>query len=59
MDLPKIINKAELARRMGIEPQNLQNKLKGTNRQSFTKADKEAMIKVIKDTLEEIKSLPE
>lgn len=56
MELPKIINKAELARKMGIEPQNLNNKLKGTNRQSFTNEDKENLIEVLKSALEEIKA---
>lgn len=56
MQLPKIINKAELARKMGIEPQNLQNKLKGTNRQVFTKEDKESVIRIIKETLQELES---
>lgn len=52
--LPKIINKAELARKMGIEPQNLNNKLKGTNRQTFTYEDYQKVIEILKETIAEI-----
>lgn len=56
MELPKIINKAELARKMGIEPQNLNNKLKGTNRQSFTEEDWKKVVAVLQDAIKEIKA---
>jgi len=54
--LPKIINKAELARKMGIEPQNLNNKLKGGNRQTFTDDDKRKVIEVLQEAIKEIKA---
>lgn len=55
--LPKIINKAELARSMGIEPQNLNNKLKGTNRQIFTEDDRNALIRVLKSAITDVKAI--
>lgn len=57
IELPKIINKAELARKMGIQPQNLNNKLKGSNRQTWTDEDKEKAIEALKEALKELKEL--
>lgn len=57
IELPKLINKAELARKMGIEPQNLQNKLKGTNRQTFTEDDKNRVLEIIEDLKKEVEEM--
>lgn len=57
IELPKLINKAELARQLGLSPAQLINKLKGTQRNSFTDADKEATIRALKKAIEEVEGL--
>lgn len=55
--LPKLINKSELARAMGIHPQNLNDKLKGQNRHRFTEDDKQKAIDAMEAALKEIKTI--
>lgn len=57
IELPKLINKAELARQIGVSPAQLINKLKGTQRNSFTDADKEATIRALQKAIEEVEGL--
>ncbi|MGJ1366297.1 hypothetical protein [Sphingobacterium spiritivorum] len=59
--LPKILNKAELARAMwpdkGSAPVLLNMKLSGINRNSLTSDDKQAMIFQLEKAIEDIKAL--
>jgi hypothetical protein len=57
IELPKLINKAELARQIGVSPAQLINKLKGTQRNSFTDADKEATIRALQKAIKEVEEL--
>lgn len=56
IELPKIINKAELARKMGILPQNLNDKLKGSNRHKFTDEDRSKVVEALKQAIKEIEA---
>lgn len=55
MKLPQIINKSELARQMGIKPQNLNNKLTKTQRQAFTQDDKNKAIHALEMAISQLK----
>jgi len=59
--LPKILNKAELARLIyphnKSAPSSLNNKLKRQNRQKFTEEDKEKVIEVLMECIEEIRKI--
>lgn len=61
IELPKLINKAELARILYPDnsnaPASLNNKLKGTNRQRFTEEDKQKTIEALKKTIQELEDL--
>ncbi|MGJ1196301.1 hypothetical protein ACR777_10400 [Sphingobacterium spiritivorum] len=59
--LPKILNKAELARAMwpdkSAAPVLLNTKLTGANYNRITQEDKEAIVKELEKAIEEVKSL--
>ena len=61
IQLPKIINKAELARKLFPDnpsaPQLLNDKLKGSNRNKFSESDKAEAIRVIEEMLQELKQI--
>lgn len=57
IELPKIINKAELSRRMGISPPGLAQKLKGSQRNSFSEEDRATLLRVLKEAIEEVEVL--
>ena len=61
IELPKILNKAELARKLYPDnsnaPANLNNKLNGSNRQSFTEADRKQILIILEETKKQIADL--
>lgn len=57
-ELPKIINKAEIARVLGITRQTFGDKLKGAKGNSFKESDRQAIIRELEKAIEQIKSLP-
>lgn len=57
IELPKIINKSELSRTMGIYPQTLNSKLLGKNRHIFTEEDKNKVLDALEKAIEEVKAI--
>lgn len=52
--LPKIINKAELARSLGITRAALNSKIKQVNRNEFSKNDRSKAIEVLKNAIKDL-----
>lgn len=52
--LPKIINKAELARSLGITRAALNSKIKKVNRNEFSENDRSKAIEVLKNAIKDL-----
>lgn len=52
--LPKIINKAELARNLGITRAALNSKIKKVNRNEFSENDRYKAIEVLKNAIKDL-----
>lgn len=53
--IPKIINKAELARSLGITRAALNSKIKKVNRNEFSENDRSKTIELLKNAIKDLK----
>ena len=56
--LPKVINKAEIARGLGITRPTFSDKLKGAKGNYFKESDKQAIIQQLKKAIREVERIP-
>lgn len=57
IELPAIINKAELSRQMGISKSSLSDKLNERQRNRLSSSDKEKIVQAVSKALEKVKEL--